>query len=485
MAYSSKWALPAPYIMVRPMTAAPVIAQNADVRFLGKLLGDVIRTYGGAALLDRIEAIRAASVDRFRGIANPRGLAAGWESLSLDETVAFVRSFMLFSMLANLAEDRQGVAAEKDSTLSAALLFLEKQGVTRSQAALLLDRALITPVLTAHPTEVMRKSMLDHRNRIASLMAQRDAGLLETGTGEVIEEAIVAQIAFLWQTRALRHERLYVADEVDIALAYLRDIFLPVLPALYARWERLLGRRIGSFLRPGSWIGGDRDGNPHVTADSLQLALGRAAQTLLADYLEQLHALGAELSISSELAVVADEVIALAEKSGDQNRARNDEPYRRAITGIYARLALTYQKITGRVASRPASVRAEPYPDTESLRADLGALDRSLRANGQQPVTGALSRLIRSVETFGFHLATLDLRQNSDVHARVVAELLRVAGVEEKYLQLDEAARVRLLRRELASERLLASPFASYGAETLSELAIVRAAAQARETYGP
>ena len=172
--------------MVLPMTAAPVIAQNADVRFLGKLLGDVIRTYGGVQLLDRIEAIRAASVDRFRGIANPRGLPAGWESLSLDETVAFVRSFMLFSMLANLAEDRQGAAAEKDSSLGSALAYLEAQGVALPQAAALLDHALITPVLTAHPTEVMRKSMLDHRNRIAALMAQRDAGLRETSAGEVI-----------------------------------------------------------------------------------------------------------------------------------------------------------------------------------------------------------------------------------------------------------------------------------------------------------
>src|SRR5450755_3472713 len=160
------------------MTAAPVIAQNADVRFLGKLLGDVIRTYGGGALFDRIEAIRAASVDRYRGIANPRGLAAGWESLSLDETVAFVRSFMLFSMLANLAEDRQGAAVEKNSTLASALDFLKAQGVSAAQAAALLERAAIAPVLTAHPTEVMRKSMLDHRNRIAALMQQRDSGQL-------------------------------------------------------------------------------------------------------------------------------------------------------------------------------------------------------------------------------------------------------------------------------------------------------------------
>src|SRR6202012_4390645 len=148
---------------------------------------------------------------------------------------------------------------------------------------------------------------------------------VETGAGEVIEDAIVSQIAFLWQTRALRHERLYVADEVDIALAYLRDIFLPVMPALYARWERALGKRPASFLRLGSWIGGDRDGNPHVTADSLRLALGKSSQALLSEYLAQLNALGAELSLSTELTTVSAEVAALAARSGDAHAARADE----------------------------------------------------------------------------------------------------------------------------------------------------------------
>jgi phosphoenolpyruvate carboxylase len=467
--------------------AAPAITQNADVRFLGKLLGDVIRTYGGDQLLERIEAIRAASVDRYRGIANPRGLAAGWESLSLDETLAFVRSFMLFSMLANLAEDRQGAAAEKDSTLAAAVDFLRRQGVKLADAASLLDHALITPVLTAHPTEVMRKSMLDHRNRIAALMAQRDLGSKETAAGEVIEDAIAAQIAFLWQTRALRHERLYVADEVDTALTYLRDIFLPVMPALYARWERLLGKRPKSFLRLGSWIGGDRDGNPHVTADSLRLALGRASQALLADYLHQLNALGAELSLSSELAAVSEPLEELAQRGGDMNAARADEPYRRAITGMYARLAATYQSLTGRMPPRPASVEASAYPDAASLRADLEVLEDSLKSKSQVRLNGggSLARLNRAVETFGFHLATLDLRQNADAHGRVVAELLKVAGVAQDYPALGEPERIALLRRELTSERLLASPYASYSPETLSELDIVRAAAEAHRRYGP
>jgi len=453
---------------------------------LGRLLGDVIRSYGGDALVDRIEAIRAASVDRYRGIANPRGLSASWETLSLDETVAFVRSFMLFSMLANLAEDRQGSAAEKDGTLAAALSFLGAQGVTPAQGAALLDRAQITPVLTAHPTEVMRKSMLDHRNRIAALMRQRDLGQSETATGDLIEEAIAAQIALLWQTRALRHERLYVADEVDTALAYLRDVFLPVMPVLYARWERLLGERPRSFLRLGSWIGGDRDGNPHVTADSLSLALGRASQALLADYLEQLNALGAELSLSTELTPVSGPVKELADKSGDLNPARADEPYRRAITGMYARLAATYQNLTGRAPPRPASVSAPAYPDAASLRADLELLEQSLRAESRLGGAsgGALARLNRAVETFGFHLATLDLRQNSDVHERVVAELLKVAGVAPDYPALEEPARIALLRAELKSARLLASPFACYSPETLSELKIVRAAAAAQQRYG-
>jgi len=464
-----------------------VITQNADVRFLGKLLGDVIREYGGEALFRRIEYIRATSVDRYRGVAEVRGTEPGLDALSLDETIAFVRSFMLFSMLANLAEDLHGSHAEQGGDIAAALQRLAGLGIDVHQAVALLNRALIVPVLTAHPTEVMRKSMLDHRNRIAVMMRMRNAGRTETPEGEQIEQAIARQIALLWQTRALRRERLYVTDEVEAALAYMRDIFLPLLPALYARWERVLRHRPRSFLRLGSWIGGDRDGNPNVTAESLQLALGRASQTVLADYLERLHAMGAELSISNELASVTKAVDRLAEDSGDENPTRRDEPYRRAITGCYARLAATYRKLTGRAPPRPAKVSGEAYPDAESLRADLLALEQSLETSsrGWLGRGGALARLIRAVETFGFHLATLDLRQNSDVHARVVGELLQVAGVEPHYQALEEAGRVELLRRELAGERLLASPFASYSAETASELAIVRAAAQAHELYGP
>jgi phosphoenolpyruvate carboxylase len=462
------------------------ITQNADIRYLGKLLGDVIRAYGGDALFARIEHIRAASVDRFRGIRGAADVDRGLEALSLDETLAFVRGFMLFSMLANLAEDRQGAERHPGDDVAAALKRLASNGVERERAAALLDAALIVPVLTAHPTEVMRKSMLDHRNRIAGLMRVRDLGRAETRDGDVIEQAILRQIALLWQTRPLRRERLFVADEVEIALAYLREQLLPVLPALYARWERELAQRPRSFLRLGSWIGGDRDGNPNVTADSLRLALKRASQTVIASYLDRLHALGADLSISTELASPTEAVAQLAERSGDVNAARRDEPYRRAITGLYARLAATYEHLAGESAPRPPSVTGERYGSAEEFRSDLVAIAHSLGAGGAGLLAtgGALGRLIRTVETCGFHLAALDLRQNADVHARVVAELLRVAGVEADYVALDEAARVALLIRELSSQRPLASAFATYSGETASELAIVHAAADAHVLYG-
>src|SRR3546814_461922 len=259
-----------------------------------------------------------------------------------------MRGFMLFSMLANLAEDRQGVAAEPEATVAAALTKLGADGVDTAAVAALLDAALIAPVLTAHPTEVRRKSMLDHKNRIAALMRLRDAGAEETPEGDGIEEAIRRQVVLLWQTRPLRTAKLLVADEIDNALSYLRDVFVPVVPKRNARWEAELGQRPASFLRVESWIGGDRDGNPFVTAETLQMATGRNAAAVLGHYLEAVHAIGAELSVSSALAPVPAAVEALAEASGDEAPSRRDEPYRRALSGVSARLCATYAGIVGK-----------------------------------------------------------------------------------------------------------------------------------------
>ena len=468
-------------------SAAPVsLSQNADIRYLGKLLGDVIRTLGGNALFERIEDIRAKSVDRHRGIQSIEAEALGLDTLSLDETLSFVRGFMLFSMLANLAEDRHKFASAATEDMVSSVKRLNEQGISKEKINELLDHSWIAPVLTAHPTEVMRKSLIDHRNRIAVLMKERDLGKLETPEGDLLEPAIIRQIALMWQTRALRRRRLQVSDEIETALAHMGDVLIPTLPALYSRWERILGHRPKSFLRLGSWIGGDRDGNPNVNADSLLLTLRRSAETIISDYLHQLHLLNSELSISSEHAQIPTELHALIADARDKNVAHQDEVYRLAIATILAKLSATYQAIVGRTAPRTPAFTALPYETPDQLRQDLVTLAHALKVSGGSTLAsgGTLGRLIRSVETFGFHLATLDLRQNADVHVRVVAELLREAKVESNYGQLSESEKVALLRRELDSPRLLTNPYTRYSDETTSELAIVKAAAQAKLLYG-
>ncbi len=464
----------------------PPITQNPDIRFLGRLLGDVIRAYGGEGLFKQTEYIRATSVDRHRGIEGMEAVDPGLDALSLDSTLAFVHGFMLFSLLANLAEDRQGVAHEPGATVAEALERLAQDGVDKDAAADLLAKALFVPVLTAHPTEVRRKSLIDHKNRIAALMHMRDAGAEATPEGDLVEDAIYRQIALLWQTRALRTDRLVVADEIDNARAYMRDVFLPALPMLYARWERALGSRPQSFVRLGSWIGGDRDGNPFVDAASMKRALGSGAETALGFYRDAVHKLGAELSISREPGATPKAVQELADISGDDAKAREHEPYRRALSGIYARLDATWRVLVGNEPPRPSPLTGAAYDNPRAFRHDLAVLANGLAADGDGALSGggALGRLIRAVETFGFHLATLDMRQNSDVHERVVGELLSHAGIAD-YVGMAEEDRVALLLSELSHNRPLTGVATVLGEETAKELAIVRQAAETHRLFGP
>ena len=212
----------------------------------------------------------------------------------------------------------------------------------------------------------------------------------------------------------------------------------------------------------------------------------RDGGTAIRHYLEQIHVLGAEISISSRNSDTPDAVQELADKSGDDAPSRADEPYRRALSGIYARLCATHVDLVGDQPPRPSSLDGDIYAGPEELRADLATLADGLAAGGGGALStgGALGRLIRSVEIFGFHLATLDLRQNSVVHERVIAELMKAAGVEADYQALDEDARVKLLLAELSHNRPLADEWHDYSEETAKELAIIRAAAETQARYG-
>jgi phosphoenolpyruvate carboxylase len=476
-----------------------------DIRLLGRLLGDTVREQEGDEAFDLIERIRRSSIAFHRdNDAEARAeLEDILDRLSADETMIVVRAFSYFSHLANIAEDLHHIrrsrahliagSAPREGSLARAMDRVAAAGIGPDALAGFFRQALIVPVLTAHPTEVQRRIVLDTERRIAALFEERDRVRLTPEEREANDEAVRRNVLALWQTRMLRRQRLAVIDEVANGIAYYDQTFLHELPRLYASLEDELSRRQGGgtapepppFLRMGSWIGGDRDGNPFVTAEVLTRTLRMQSARIFTWYLEQLHELGADLPGATTVIEASPELLALAERSPDKHPQRADEPYRRALTGLYARMAATARELDHLEAMRHAVGDAPPYAGFAEFAADLDVIHRSLTAyNSALLARGRLRNLRRAVQVFGFHLAAVDLRQNSDVHERVVAELFAAARPEVDYLALEEDARVALLLAELGTARPLASPFVEYSEETRGELAIGRTAAAMRERYG-
>ncbi len=480
-----------------------------DIRLLGRILGDVIREQEGVAAYELIEQVRKLSVT-FRRDADAeadKALKKLLKGLSGDQTVSVIRAFTYFSHLANLAEDRHHIRRRavheragdtQEGSIEVALSRLRWAGISPRTISATLAHAYVSPVLTAHPTEVQRKSILDAERDIAQLLTARDEIKSHALAVNVSRDALTprelaaneaqlrARVMQLWQTRLLRFTKLTVADEIENALSYYESTFLREIPRLYADLERALGNQpVHSFLRMGQWIGGDRDGNPNVSADTLEYALRRQSEVALRHYLTEVHYLGAELSLSAMLVDFTPEMRALAERSPDVNEHRLDEPYRRALTGVYARLAATLKELTGREAARHAVAPQNAYLAAEDFLTDLRIIEASLRANhGAALVAQRLHPLIRAVEVFGFHLATVDLRQSSDKHEEVVAELLAVARIEAKYASLDEAAKRALLLSLLNDARPLRVVGAAYSDHARSEIAIFESARVLRQRFG-
>ena len=472
-----------------------------DIRLLGRILGDVIREQEGQAAFDLIEQIRQLSV-AFRRHADQsadKALKKLLKGLSGDQTVSVIRAFTYFSHLANLAEDRHHIRRRavheragdlQEGSLARTLQRLHQAGIAPGAIIDTLAHSHISPVLTAHPTEVQRKSILDAERAIARLLGERDEQDRLPRERADIEAQIRARVTQLWQTRLLRFTKLTVADEIENALSYYEATFLTQIPRLYRDLEEGLGDHgesavIAPFLRMGQWIGGDRDGNPNVTAQTLELALHSQADMVLRHHLTQLHYLGAELSVSAMLTSVSPAMQALAERSPDTNAHRQDEPYRRALTGMYARLAATLKDLTGGEAARHAVAPQHAYRSAAELLADLRTIEASLKSHhGEALARARLRPLMRAVQVFGFHLATVDLRQSSDKHEEVVAELLAAARIETDYSGLDEAGKRLVLLRQLNDARPLRVPGVTYSAHTLGELAIFDTARSGRERFG-
>jgi len=473
-----------------------------DIRLLGRILGDTVRDQEGADVFDLVERIRQTSIrfHRDEDRAARHELEQILDSMSIADTVRIVRAFSYFSHLANIAEDQNNIrqmrmrsaakGAPRAGALADTLALAQTAGVRPTDLRQFFKTALVSPVLTAHPTEVRRKSTMDREMEIAHLLDRRERVQLTSEEGEASDEQLRRAVLTLWQTNLLRRTKLTVLDEVANGLSFYDYTFLQEVPRLICALEDKLNAgdeaagEVASFLRMGSWIGGDRDGNPFVTAEVMRGTLRLQSSRVLQFYLEELHALGAELSIAAHLADVSSELRALAERSPDTSPHRSGEPYRLAVSGMYARLSATAKKLDVEVVRRPVGEGA-PYDSVKEFQADLDVLDRSLISNNARVIArGRLRLLRRAVDCFGFHLARLDIRQNSAVHERTVAELLDAAMPGMSYLALNEEARVALLSNELRNARPLTSNFVKYGEETAGELAMFHAAAAAHARFG-
>ena len=490
------------------MTMTPDLQKDEplrnDIRLLGRLLGDTVREQEGDTVFDIVENVRQTAI-RFARDGDPASraeLSALLDPLPRDTTQAVVRAFSYFLQLANIAEDEHHIrrrraydlagSPPREGSLVFALDALSTANVSPEAIGDFFAHALVAPVLTAHPTEVQRQSLIRNHRDIARLLDQRERLRLTPEESADNELALANAILTLWQSRMLRPVRLKVIDEVKNGIRYFQQTFFTELPRLYIQATQQLQQRypekvwsLPPFFRIGSWIGGDRDGNPFVTAEILREALRLQSAAALNHYLDEVHELGGELPLSELLVRITPELRELAERSPDQSPQRIDEPYRRALSGIYARLAATTRALDHVEPLRHEVAQAQPYASPAELRADLKTLANSLKLNGSARLAGGrLRRLLRAVEIFGFHLAPIDLRQNSEVHARTVAALLAAAGRCPNYQALPENERIALLTAEIASPRPLYAPWLEYDEETRGELAIFFAARELRATYG-
>ncbi len=476
-----------------------------DIRLLGTILGDTVRTHSGDDIFDLVEGSRRDAFRIRRGELDRDNLADRYADIDIAVALPIIRAFSHFALLSNLAEDihrerRRRIhvrAGDPPQTSSLAATYSRLAAADLSDAAVgaALADATVVPVITAHPTETRRRSVFEAQHRITDLLR---AHLRQDPTPEEDEEIIEGirrQILTLWQTALIRLERPRIEDEIRTGLRYYDAAFFEVVPKINTQVRQALrgaypdaGIEDQPMIRMGSWIGGDRDGNPYVTEEVVGFSTTMAARTAIGHYLEQLEVLGMEMSLSTRLTVPFDALYALTGTSPEDPSA--DEPYRIALRHIRSRLAAKATAMFGEDVMRTSDLYlvdgSAPYETAGELLADLDVIDAALRANSDEIIADDRLRTLREgVRTFGFNLYGLDMRQNSDMHEEVVAELIAWAGVHPDYTSLDEDERVALLSTELTSRRPLIGPDAELSELATKELGIVRAAAKAVALYGP
>ncbi len=486
---------------------------SAQIHLLGDLLGETIVAQEGQTLLDLVEQVRAlAKQGRSGDIDARRNLLRLAESLSLPDARGVIKAFTTYFQLVNLAEEGERVRVLHQrahrahaegrpiaESAGAAIRQLAADGITPDEMRGLLDRLYVQPVFTAHPTEAKRRTILSKLRRIGGVLSRFDFTELTPDEERDALETVREEIVSLWQSDETRLRQPTVLDEVRNGLYFFDDVLFDLAPVLYRSMDDALreaypGEKfvVPPFLRFGSWIGGDRDGNPFVTVPVTEETLREHKAAALRLYQRGLDRMHGHLSASARYGIseaLADSLTRDAELFPDEAVRVNSrypmQPYRHKGAYIYRKLAATLD-----ANRRPWRADYLPRPNTynsvDEFIADLRLMQDSLRERkGERLADGRLGVLIRQAEIFGFHLATLDLRQHADNLRAALTEVLARYGLADDYKALPEIDKALLLTRELLSRRPLTPAQLDFSPETNETLELFRLVRKAHERVGP
>jgi phosphoenolpyruvate carboxylase len=491
---------------------------RSRVKLLGNLLGNVLRHQAGPKVFAAVERLRRGYI-ALRGEDDPirrRRMMRFIQRLDAETLEQVIRAFSTYFSLVNIAEEAFSHRVRRVQRSSGGPLWrgsfdhtlreFHRDGVSPSDLERLLAALRYIPVFTAHPTESRRRTIMESHRRIFLVSNKlSNSGLSPEERQELIDE-LQTEIEILWRTNEVRTKRPQVRDEIRYGLFYFKESLFQAVPTCYRFLENAVRRTYGqdpdgrlaaqvpSFLRFGSWIGGDRDGNPNVKPQTTELAVRLQMQEVLLEYVRRIDALRRVLTHASVFchpsqpfseSLEQDEVLVSAVFGEHQDRYAG-EPYRRKLTYMRHRLVETLSTVRRRLRGERAVLPASAYADPQALLSDLYLIRDSLISHGDARVANAqLKDLIRLIETFGFHLLQLDIRQESSVHSQAIAELLPLLGVEADYARLDERARMRVLSELIDAESLPEIKREQLSESTGETLAVCDLMTQLREEAGP
>ena len=456
-----------------------------EVLILTELLEDITKNMLAPETFEKIIQLKELSTSE-----NYQGLNDLVTSLSNEEMIYISRYFSILPLLINISEDVD-LAYEINHQNNVDQDYLGKLSTTikmvaeKENAAEILEKLNVVPVLTAHPTQVQRKSMLDLTNHIHTLLRKYRDVKLGLINKEKWHTDLRRYIEIIMQTDMIREKKLKVTNEITNVMEYYQSSFLNAVPRLTAEYKKLAKEQGIELEHPkpitmGMWIGGDRDGNPFVTAETLNKSALTQCEVIMNYYDEKIYNLYREFSLSTSIVNVSDKVREMALKSQDNSIYREKELYRRALFDIQAKMQATKTYL---IEDKDVHPR---YATSDEFYQDLLAIRDSLLENkGDYLISGEFVELMQAVEIFGFYLASIDMRQDSSVHEACVAELLASAGINDHYSDLSEDEKCALLLKELEEDpRILSATHAEKSELLEKELSIFKAARKLKDKLG-